>query len=131
MIDRPATVSTKNTGINGADDPVEIELEITITVPESLSEAAEFFDGEAKLLEVVQSEVQRRKINAARAALREATDPNLDFDAFATQIAESYTPGRRGGFQRPSISADELAEAGGDFDSLMALLQARGVTVAS
>lgn len=129
MVERPASVSTDNTGINGKDNPVKIELEITITVPENLSEAAEFYGGEEKLIEVIQAETQRRKINAARAALRDVENGDLDFAAFATNVAEQYTPGRRGGFQSPTVDSDELAGVAGDMDALLSLLAAKGIQV--
>lgn len=123
-------VSTDNTGINGeGGEKVPVSVEITVTVPESLAEASDFYGGESKLLDVIQAETVRRKINAARAMLRTETNPNTDWAALATKVAESYTPGRRGGFQAPQISEDELASVAGDFDALMSLLQSRNVQV--
>jgi len=131
MLERDGVkISTDNTGINGAEgEKVPIKEEITITVPESVAEAAEFFGGEGKLLDVLQAETQRRKVNAARAVIRDIDNPNTDFAALATQVAEAYTPGRRGGFQAPTVDQDELDAVSGDMGALMALLQAKGVSI--
>lgn len=123
MVPRETKVSTRNQNLD-----LDIEVELEVTVPESIEEASEFYGGEGKLLDVVQSETVRRKINAARAVLRDA-EVEQDWHALAVSIAEQYTPGRRGGFQAPSVSSDELADVAGDTEALMALLTARGVAV--
>lgn len=124
MLRREATVTTTNKPLER-----EISCSLEVEVPENLQEASDFFDGEAKLLEVIQGEVVRRRVNAARAVIRDVENPDTDFAALAQSVADAYTPGRKGGFQAPSISQDELAEAAGDMDALMALLQSRGAQI--
>ena len=123
MVGREAKVSTHNNPLD-----IDIACELEVTVPESIEEATEFYGGEGKLLDVIQAETVRRKINAARAVLRDA-EVEQDWAGLATTIAEQYTPGRRGGFQSPSVSADELSDASGDMDALLALLASRGVSI--
>ena len=133
MLERTGVkISTGNTGINGPDgEAVAVAEEITITVPESIDEASEFFGGEAKLLDVLQAETQRRKVNAARAVIRDVSNADTDFAALATQVAEAYTPGRKGGFSSPKVAEDELEAVAGDVDALMTLLQSRGIGIST
>lgn len=125
-VKRPAKVSTENKKLGK-----EVSLDLEVTVPESLSEAQEFYGGEEKLLEVIQAETVRRKINAARAVIREVEDPNTDLQKLATDVAEDYTPGRRGGFQRVEVSRDELEEIATtrSIDELLKFLEDRGARI--
>ena len=135
MIERTATTKTDNTGIHGLDndgepnDPVKIQATSRVQVLADYEEACEWFGGELKVQDVLQAEAVRRQSNAVRAVIRGIDNPDTDWDAVGEQIANSYTPGRKGGFQAPSFSADELADVAGDTEALMALLQSRGATV--
>ena len=119
MITKTASLSTDNKTLGQ-----KIEVNIDVTVPETLAEAAEFYKGEEELIKVVQQETVRRKINAARPILRDA-DTEMDWVDVATQIAEQYEPGRRGGFQ-VGVSEDEVDSAE-SVEDLKALLASKGI----
>jgi len=122
MIERTASLSTSNKHLDQ-----EIEVELTLTVPEDIGEAISFFGGEEKLLSAIQSEVQNRKLNTARPVLRDAKVEG-DFQTMAQSAAEAYQPGRRGGFQKAKVSQDAVAAAAEQgTEALLALLQAQGV----
>jgi len=118
---RETTIKTTNQTFG------EIEVTIQCEVPENLQEASEFFEGEDKLLDVVQQEVVRRRANTARPVLRDAKT-QLDWPVVAQQAADAYTPGRKGGFQRPEVSATAL-ESVNSQDELLALLANAGVNI--
>ncbi len=121
MVTRPVKLSTTNEVLG------KIEASFEITVPESIAEASEFFDGEEKLLEAIQSDVQQRKLNAARPVLRDA-ESEMDWNQVAHDVAESYSPGRRGGFGSVEVSEQEL-DSVTSADELRALLAAKGIKV--
>ena len=106
----------------------EITVELSVSVPENVNEAAEFYGSEEKLMDAIQGDVARRRSNAARPVLRDA-EQELDWQRVAQDTADAYQPGRRGGFGGVAISEEELRTAG-DMDSLLALLKARGVNIA-
>jgi hypothetical protein len=120
-------ISTTNKNLKGEDDkPLEIKVNCNAEVPETIQEAAEFYGGEDKLIESIQSDVARRKSNAARPILRDATS-TLNWTTVAQQAIDTYQPGRRGGFGQPvTVDAAALASAG-NMDELMALLRQSGV----
>lgn len=122
-------VTTTNKTID-PNSPLEIDVEIELTVPDTIAEAAEFFEGEEKLVEVIQQEVVRRKSNAARPLLRDS-EVVLDWQSVAQQAAEAYQPGRKGGFQQPVVSATELEKAvtGGSVEDMLAYLKSQGVRI--
>lgn len=115
------TIKTKNETFG------EIEVNVTAEVPETLAEAAEFYGGEDKLIESIQSDVARRRANAARPILRDA-DTELDWQAVAQDAVDTYTPGRRGGFQGAKVSEEELKSAG-SVEDLVAMLKAKGYNI--
>lgn len=92
------TVTTMHTefGAIGGD--------IKISVPESLQEASEYFKGKA--LAILQTEVGRRKGNAARHALAKARKEQ-NWLLLATRIAEAYVVGHRGA-RPPRITEAEI-----------------------
>lgn len=118
MIPRKASLSTNNKQFG------EIVVEVEVGVPEDIQEASEFYGGEEKLLEVIQQETIRRKINAARPVLRDS-ETELDWASVAQQVAEQYQPGRRGGFSA-TVSESEV-ESATTVEELKALLAARGI----
>lgn len=120
-ISREVSVGTTNKTLD-----LEIEANFEITVPESLEEAIDFFGGEEKLLDAIQSDVQTRKINAARPALRDA-EQEQDWDQLAFQVAEQYQPGRRGGFKAVEVSGEDLESM--TPAEIQAMLVAKGVRV--
>lgn len=130
MVTRTAKLGTTNKhGFEHApDDQNSINIEFDVEVPESVSEAVEFFGGEEKALDVLQQEVIRRKVNAARPAIRDA-ESELDWVSVATQIASQYEPGRRGGFAPSLDKADVVAAASSSAEDLLALLASRGITL--
>jgi hypothetical protein len=122
------TKTTKLSTENAKFGKLEVEFEITI--PESVEEAAgeAFFGSEETVLKVLQSDWERRLQNVARPLIREAEDEQ-DWNELAANAAANYTPGRRGGFQKPVVSADELASAS-SVDDILAMLRKAGVQVA-
>ncbi len=104
----------------------KIEVQLEVSVPENVQEAAEFYGGEEKMIDAIQQDVARRRANAARPILRDS-ETKLDWQKVAQEAASTYTPGRRGGFA-PSIDESELRNVG-DMDSLIALLRSRGVNL--
>lgn len=125
---RTAKLGTTNKAID-PDNPMDISVEIEITVPASLQEAIDFFGGEEKFLDMAQGEVQNRKLNTARPVLRDSTVV-LDWASVAQDAAESYEPGRRS--SGVEVSRDELAQiaASGDVEALAALLASKGARIA-
>jgi len=123
-VTRPVKLSTMNENLG-----MKVEAEFDLTVPESIEEALEFFGSEEKLLDSIQSDIQQRKLNAARPVLRDA-ETEMDWAAVATQVAEGYTPGRRGGFGAVEVSEDELSNVD-SADALRALLAAKGIKITS
>lgn len=121
MLTRDLKITTKNTELN-----IEIEANCEIEVPSTFEEAIEFYGSEEKFMDSVQQDVARKRGNAVRPVLREATTV-LDWDAVASQAANSYQPGRRGSFGRPTISAGELQNV--SHDDLLALLASKGVNL--
>lgn len=105
----------------------DIETKFDITVPASFEEACgeEFFGNEEKAIDALQAAVQQRKMNAARAVLREAEEKPADWNEFARNIAENYTPGRRGGFAAPV--EESALDAAGSVEEIKALLRAKGI----
>jgi hypothetical protein len=59
--------------------------------------------------------------------LRDA-ETELDWQSVAQRTAESYQPGRRGGFAA-AVSGDEIEAASGNIEDLLSLLASRGVTI--
>lgn len=113
------------------EDYGEINVTFDVDVPDSLADAIEFFGGEEKAVTVLQQEVKRRRVNAARPALRTATTllDQEGWDDMAGRIANDYQPGRKGG-GGVSISAEDLADvSGGSTEDLMAFLVSRGVKI--
>ena len=120
-----ADVSTRH------EDYGDIKVTIDVEVPDTLAEGIDFFGGEEKTVTVLQQEVKRRRVNAARPALRTAST-ELDEEGWtemAQRIANGYAPGRKG-FQGVDISTEDLAAvAGGSQEDLAAFLAARGVKI--
>lgn len=119
------TTANKNgfsNSTNSNGDPI-LEVEIEVSVPSDTNEATDFFGGEQQVLEILQQEVVRRKANLARPILREA-ESELDWLSVATEAAEGYRPGRRGGFQ-PKMTEDELE--GLSSDEIIARMRAKGM----
>lgn len=131
MIDRAVKVSTDNTKLVPGEK-TKIEVVVDYSVPENLPEAIECYGGEEKLVQSIQADFGRRKANAARPVLRDSA-VELDWEQVAFDTGEAYVPGRKGGFGRVSVSEDELAGLGDDFDveKLKALLASKGATITS
>lgn len=115
-------VSTRNPNLDQ-----DIEVTIEVEVPESWEEAVAFYGDEEKAIKAIQTDVARRRANAARPALRDATT-QLDFQALAQKVASEYQPGRRAGFGAAEVSEDELAGAD-SLDALKAILAAKGIKI--
>lgn len=135
----PVIVSTKNAkftfvgdGVNADDIPKDSTITVLIDaeVPESAEEAAgeAFYGSEANLMEAVQEDWKRRCANTARPVLRTA-EQELDWQGAAQTAADSYKPGRRGGFA-PKVTMDE-ADQYTDLASFKEFLSKRGVLKAS
>lgn len=123
-----AEISTTNKNLKGEDGKdLEIKVSVEVEVPETLEEAANFYGSEEKLLDSIQTDVARRKSNAARPLLRDA-EGIADWQVIAQQAVDSYTPGRRGGFGSVAVSEDELSSATSMSD-LLALLRAKGIQI--
>lgn len=123
-------VSTTNNNLQGPDGKgLKIVVDCTADVPENLTEAAEFYGGEEKLIEAIQSDVARRRANAARPLLRDATQ-TLDWQSVAQQAIDAYTPGRRGGFGQPVVVDEQALRSASNMDELLEILKRQGVQVA-
>lgn len=122
MATKEIKISTKNTNL-GED----IEVNINVQVPDTLEEAAEFYGSEEKLIESIQTDVARRRANAARPLLRDAEEP-MPWETVAQQAADAYQPGRRGGFGAAAIDESEL-ESVESTDDLIALLRSKGIQI--
>lgn len=133
-----AIVSTKNVkGLTFVDPELnadeqekasqdEITVVLDVEVPESLTEAAseDFYGDEEKALAALQQDWQRRSVNAARPILR-TSETQLDWHTVAQNAADSYKPGRRGGFQA-KVSLEDL-EKYDNVDDLRNFLASIGV----
>lgn len=107
----------------------EISVQVQCRVPESITDAIEFYNGEEEVLKVLQSDAARKQCNAARPVLRDS-ETELDWAAVAQKAVDQYEPGRRGGFG-VTVDASELDEvmASGDVGELLAYLQSKGANV--
>ena len=120
------TTATIDISTNNKNLGRDIEVTIEVEVPESWEEAVAFYGDEEKAIKAVQTDVARRRANAARPALRDATT-EADFTALATKIAAEYQPGRRSGFGAVELSEDELNVD--SLEALKAVLIAKGVKI--
>lgn len=102
----------------------EIEVTLAVDVPANAQEASseEFYGSETEVTKAIQGDWATRLQNAVRAQLREAS-ADVDFEKLARSTADSYKPGRRGGFQK--LDSTEL-EQFDSVDDLIAHLRATG-----
>jgi hypothetical protein len=124
---REIKITTDNKVLKPGED-LKIEVEIEVSVPASYEEAAEWFGGEEKLLESIQTDVARRKGNTARPVLRDA-ERELDWDKAALNAAENYQPGRRTAPEVIDESELEKVVSGGSLEDVTAFLAAKGYQV--
>lgn len=104
----------------------KIKVEVLVPLAPSVTAYAgeDFYASEEALKKAIDADWARRKANAARPILRDA-ESEMDFQTVAQQAADSYKPGRRGGFA-PTIELDVLKQAS-SIDDVIKLLQERGV----
>lgn len=112
-----------------------IAVLVEIDVPDNAQEAAsaDFYGSEEQVTKTLQQDWARVCLNAGRPLLRDADSADA-LVSLAQQAADTYKPGRRGGFAPKVDEAafDEAAEAAlasGDIASLKAFLQSQGVKV--
>ena len=106
-----------------------IEVEVEYTVAADLDEAIDWAGSEEKLVEIFNVDtIKRRKANAARTELRDATVVQ-DWDALALRIGEEYAPGRKGGSKKVEVSESAMEDM--TPDELKAYLQSKGVVFGS
>jgi hypothetical protein len=121
MSTRIATVSTTHRDFG------KITEKVSINIPDSLEEAmsADFYGSEEALLKAIQGSFSTDASNTVRRAFRES-EVERDWAVYGQEIADSYRPGRKGGF-KPKVSRDELADL--TLDEIVEVLRNKGLNI--
>jgi hypothetical protein len=121
-------VETVNKKID-EENPLDIKVTVTVLQFDTITEAADWFEGEEKLLASINVDASRRQQNAVRPPLRDS-EVELDWAVAAQRAVDTYAPGRKGGFgvTAEEDKLDELME-GGDIKAMKAYLLAQGLNL--
>ena len=115
-------VSTKNARFG------EIKVQVRVPLAPSVQDysSEDFYGSEEAVKKALDADWTRRKANSARPVLRDA-ETQMNWQEIAQRTADSYKPGRRGGFT-PTVDQDQLRQAT-SIDDVIRLLQEKGIQI--